>query len=99
MSNPMITVKMMLRVFLLSFLALPLFASDTTLVLKSADGSSVKPLELTGKKAAVFIFYLQDCPICNAYAPEIERIRTEYAPKDITLSIVQTDPKICAADA
>ena len=74
-------------------------ASDAAIELSTADGSTKKPLELNGAKAAVLIFYLHDCPICNTYAPELERIRVEYEAKGFTFYIVQTDPALKAADA
>lgn len=65
--------------------------------ISAADGSIKKPLDVTvGSKGAVLIFYLHDCPICNAYAPEIERIRTEYEPKGFSFYIVQTDAALNA---
>jgi peroxiredoxin len=66
-------------------------ASEAALEVPSIDGSLKKPFELNSAKAAVLIFYLHDCPICNTYAPEIERIRAEYESKGFTFYIVQTD--------
>lgn len=42
------------------------------------DGRS-KPIVTAGKKGAVVFFVLPDCPIANGYAPEMERIRAQYA--------------------
>ena len=36
-------------------------------------------------------FYLHDCPICNSYAPEIERIRADFHDKGFAFYVVQTD--------
>src|SRR5438046_2239151 len=74
-------------------------ASDATIEIPSIDGSLKKPLELNGAKATVLIFYLHDCPICNTYAAEIERIRGEYEPKGFSFYIVQTDPDLKAEAA
>jgi len=42
------------------------------------DGRS-KSVVASGKKGAVVFFVLPDCPIANGYAPEMERIRSQYA--------------------
>ena len=85
---------------LLSMAARGSWSAETPIELPAADGSLKKPLEATpGSKGAVLIFYLHDCPICNAYAPEIERIRIEYEPKGFSFYIVQTDAALNAAAA
>ena len=83
----------------LLFAALPALAADAALELATASGVSVKPLALHDAKAAVFVFVIHDCPICNAYAPELERLRLAYEPKGIAIYLVQTDPELKAADA
>src|SRR5262249_38688129 len=42
---------------------------------------------------------LPDCPISNAYAPEIKRICANYAPKKVATFIVHADPDVSAAAA
>jgi len=79
--------------------AASVFSADAPLEFPAADGSLKKPLEAVGaggSKGAVFIFYLHDCPICNVYAPEIERIRSAYESKGFAFYIVQTDPALKA---
>lgn len=51
------------------------------------------PFDLHGKAAAL-IFVAVDCPISNGYAPEINRIINEFAPKDIEFYLVYTDPAV-----
>src|SRR4051794_30187716 len=48
------------------------------------------PLAPGDKMASVMIFYVQDCPICNSYAPEINRIATT----NFAFYIVQVDPDL-----
>jgi hypothetical protein len=48
---------------------------------KDLDGHVQTPLAQTDRKGTVLFFLLPDCPISNAYAPEIERICVEYGRK------------------
>jgi hypothetical protein len=57
-----------------------------------ADGRLVAPLEAPGARAVVLVFVMRDCPISNAFAPEIERIRGEYAPRGVEFDLVYADP-------
>jgi thiol-disulfide isomerase/thioredoxin len=53
--------------------------------LRDADGSICKPLQVAkarGAKGVVFLFVGVDCPISNAYAPEINRICQAYGKAD-----------------
>lgn len=52
-----------------------------------------------GKKAGVLLFIARDCPISNAYAPEIKRILTAYAPQKIAFELVYPDPGTTSAAA
>ncbi len=63
------------------------------------NGTSHRPFDLRGHKAAVLIFVGVDCPISNSYAPEINRIVADYAKKDLDFYIVYSDPHLPAADA
>jgi len=46
---------------------------------------------------AVLFFVTNDCPISNAFAPEITRICSEYGPKGVDCSLVYVDPTISDA--
>lgn len=59
-------------------------------------GKSQTPLKQTDRKATVLFFMLPDCPISNAYAPEINRIITEYTKKDVAIFIVYVDTDLSA---
>ena len=45
-------------------------------------------------KATVLIFISTDCPIANAFAPEINRLCDEYAAKGVAFFLVHTDPAL-----
>lgn len=51
-----------------------------------------------GKKGVVLFFLGTDCPISNAYAPEIKRICSHYASKDIAFALIYPDPDLSLAD-
>lgn len=42
--------------------------------------------------ATVYLFTTTDCPIANGYAPEINRIVSAYAPRNIDFRLVYVDP-------
>ncbi len=44
------------------------------------------------QKAVVLLFIARDCPISNAYAPEIKRILARYTPQKIAFELVYPDP-------
>jgi protein-disulfide isomerase len=58
------------------------------------DGKSYEPLALAGARAAVIVFVLQDCPICNGYAPQIQRLASRFGPKGTRFHLVQVDPAL-----
>ncbi len=71
------------------YFAIPCFAAPIELM--SASGSRVRPLNLQGQKAGVYIFIAHDCPIANSYAPEINRIVKKYTPQKIAFYIIYTE--------
>jgi peroxiredoxin len=52
-----------------------------------------------GKKALVLFFLGADCPISNAYAPEIKRICDRYTAQNVAFAMVYPDPDLSLADA
>jgi len=63
-------------------------------------GTGGDPLPNTaGKKAVVLLFIARDCPISNAYAPEIKRIIARYTPEKVAFSLVYPDPDTSLASA
>ena len=53
-----------------------------------------RPFEVGANKANVAIFILQDCPVSNGYAPEINRIVTEFGPEGIGFYLVHVDSNL-----
>jgi mono/diheme cytochrome c family protein len=53
------------------------------------SGAIQRPLEAGTKAGSVLIFYWHDCPICNSYAPEINRLFAQYT--NFAFYIVQVD--------
>ena len=63
------------------------------------EGRAHTPLKNSEAKATVLFFLLPDCPISNAYAPEIKRISTQYALSKVASYIVYVSPNFSAAEA
>jgi len=66
-------------------------------VFNDLDNVARRPVEPADKLASVLIFYWQDCPISNGYAPEINRIAASCT--NFAFYIVQVDPGLSAAAA
>ena len=64
-------------------------APPSKLIFEDLEGRPHEPLNAGRKLGSVLIFYLHDCPICNAYAPEINRICAAYT--NFSFYIVQVD--------
>ncbi|MFY9232853.1 MAG: redoxin domain-containing protein [Fimbriimonadaceae bacterium] len=63
-------------------------------------GKMHQPLAIrAGTLASVLIFVTTECPIANAYAPEINRIIARYKPKGINFYLVNVDAKVSTRDA
>lgn len=63
------------------------------------DGKPYHPLSVRPHRATVLIFVLQDCPICNAYAPEIKRMASDFMHEGAVFYLVQVDPTLSGAEA
>lgn len=61
-----------------------------------ANGQKVTLLQDKTSKATVLLFVTNDCPITNAYAPEIKRLCAVYTPKHIAFYLVYADPSLKA---
>lgn len=62
--------------------------------LAGIDGRNYEPLSLSGHRAAVLVFVLQDCPICNGYAPQIERLAAQFTPQGAAFYLIHVDPTL-----
>lgn len=69
------------------------------ITLPAVSGGRVAPLADSAKLATVLLFITTDCPVSNAYAPEIERIYRKYSPEQIDFYLVYTDPETTAKAA
>lgn len=66
------------------------------LKLPDLDGTEVSPLAPATGKFSLLIFTATECPIANAFSPEISRIASEFENKGITVYLVYTDPELDA---
>ena len=66
-------------------------AQDETV--RDINGKLQRPFE--AETGSVLIFYWHDCPICNSYAPEINRICAAHT--NFSFYIVQVDPDLTPA--
>lgn len=73
------------------------------ILLESLDGKWVNPLAPPKSDnpflGHVYIFSLTDCPIANAYAPEISRISKEFSKAGFVFHLIHTDPSTTTSDA
>lgn len=69
---------------------------DTALAIETIHGQSARPFECAGEaaRAAVVIFITTDCPVANRYAPEIEKLRAEFAGRGVKLTLAHVDPDL-----
>ena len=77
------------------------FAEPPVKVIEITDlvGETQTPLTVADRKASVLFFLLPDCPVSNAYAPEIKRISAEYARQNIASFVIYVDPALDPAVA
>jgi len=67
------------------------------MVFDDLDNVPQHPLEPADKIASVLVFYWQDCPVCNGYAPELNRIAASQT--NFAFYIVQVDRELTQAAA
>ncbi len=60
-------------------------------------GNIQHPLDAGNKAGSVLIFYWHDCPICNSYVPEVNRLRARYS--RFAFYFVEVDPDYTASQA
>jgi len=66
---------------------------------RDLGGAERWPLDPRDEKANVLVFVTPDCPISNAYAPELNAIATDYAGKHVQFYVVHVDPGTTAEAA
>jgi hypothetical protein len=62
-----------------------------------SSGAIRHPLSLDDKAGSVLIFYWHDCPICNSYVPEINRLCAKFP--NFAFYLVDVDPEWTASQA
>ena len=67
---------------------------NVSLSIMDAKGVAQTPFELKGAVASILIFVTHDCPISNAYAKELERLRHDYVPKKFRFQLIYVDPDL-----
>lgn len=67
---------------------------STSITLTGIDGKNYQPLSLSGRHAAILVFVLQDCPICNGYAPQIQHLAAEFSQKETAFYLIHVDPTL-----
>lgn len=56
------------------------------------------PAEWSGKRAVVLFFLTTDCPLCNNYVPELNRIAQEFSARGVAFYGVQGDATVPETD-
>lgn len=93
----------MMRTSTLPLLALLLLASRgaaeesiTSLDLPDTKGAVHRMDAWAGRKAVVLFFVGVECPVSNFYAPEMERVRAEYADRGVAFQLIYSEPDAAA---
>jgi hypothetical protein len=63
------------------------------------DGTVHRPFGNSNVQAVVLVFIVPDCPIANAYAPELNRIFSEYGPRGTGVYLIQVNPELSIEEA
>ena len=59
------------------------------------EGNRVTPLAFDNDQvASVLVFITTDCPIANAFQPELKRLHEAYAPRGVRFWMVHVDPDL-----
>jgi thiol-disulfide isomerase/thioredoxin len=66
--------------------------------LSDLGGRQLSPFA-TGATASIAFFVATDCPVSNAYAPEIQRVCRDYAPRGVGCSLLYEDVDTAASPA
>ena len=78
---------------------LPQAAQPDRVAIAAIDGRILHPLDPAGHRASVLLFVLQDCPICNGYAPRVQRLVSQFSARGVQFYLVQVDPMLSDAEA
>ena len=78
-------------ILVMLFLALPLRAE--VLVFETIGGGREVVFEKEGTKAVVLVFIDTECPIANAYQPELRRLEKKFGEQGIRFVMIHADPE------
>ncbi|MEA3212850.1 MAG: hypothetical protein QOE70_5907 [Chthoniobacter sp.] len=67
------------------------FSGNPPLDLVDLNGQRIDPFQQPKTTASAFLFVRTDCPISNAYAPEIRRLHEKYASRGVAFWLVYLD--------
>ena len=90
--KPTLALHIVLSVLAGLLMSLSCGRSDPEVVLLDLDGRPVAPLEDAEAGASVFIFSSVDCPVSNRYAPEVKRLKAEFANQGARFWLVYPNP-------
>src|SRR5262245_31348725 len=62
--------------------------------LLAASCRGADPIPDPAARATVLVFVAHDCPVANAYAPEVGRLCHEYAPRGVSFRVVYAEPDL-----
>lgn len=75
-----------------------LAAACATTSVRDLAGQPLDPLEAAEGHALVLLFADPQCPISNAYAPEVGRLHAEFAPRGVRFFLVYADAERTEAE-
>src|SRR5262245_61510753 len=58
--------------------------------MRGVNGGTVTPFA-ADRNARIAFFVATDCPVSNSYAPEIQRVCREYAPRGVGCALIYED--------
>src|ERR1041385_1936619 len=67
--------------------------------LSDTEGRNHTAEEWRQTRAVVLFFLAAECPISNRYAPEINRLVTDFASQQVAFYAVHSDPALSTAEA
>lgn len=72
----------------------PAAVGDTSISVFDIEGEQQFPFRIDEAKGAVLVFVTHDCPISNAYSPELARLKEAYSSKGFNMMLVFVDPDV-----
>ena len=74
-------------------------AAAIVFTLADVDGTRHGSADFAAARATVIAFIAPECPISNAYAPELARLWADYAPRGVQFFAAHSDPSVTVAAA